>query len=112
MGRCRQGYEMRTCHLSNCHLGCSHYSPGCGPGRSFLVGILDMALATKEHGQRSRDHEQTSTKVGEESHRDTEDGHDPNATCYAIHLLEKDDIVHDKGYDNHSHTHDGQSHEP
>src|SRR5258708_30087263 len=112
MGRRWQGCELRASHLRNRHLRRSHYSPGCGPGRSFLGGILAMALPAKEHGQRSRGYEQASTKVGEESHRNTERGHDSNTTCYAIHLLEKDNIVHDKGYDNHGQSHDGHTHEP
>src|SRR5258707_5165223 len=71
MGRRWQGYELRASHLRNRHLRRSHYSPGCGPGRSFLGGILAMALPAKEHGQRSRGYEQASTKVGEDGHGDT-----------------------------------------
>src|SRR5260221_13915955 len=108
MGRRWQGYELGACHLRNRHL----WSPGCGPGRSFLVDILAMALPAKEHGQCSRDHEQASPEMGEESHRNTERGHDSNAACYAIHLLEKDNIIHDKGYDNHGQSHDSHTHEP
>src|SRR5260221_680127 len=112
MGRRWQGYELRAGHLCNGHLGYGHRSPGCGLRRSFLVALLAMALPAKEHGQCSCDHEQTSPKMREESHRDTECGHDSNTTCYAIHLLEKDNIVHDKGYDNHGQSHDSHTHEP
>src|SRR5260221_13361202 len=44
MGRCWQGYELGACHLRNRHLWRNHHSPGCVPGRSFLVDILAMAL--------------------------------------------------------------------